>query len=105
MIIMPMIFTGPTLLLTSDIIKQRLGAAALDRHVVLQECCMFVPPPPFCFNKMIPDDVIMIREAPVFPTVINGLLSSSVSMSTVCPAGWANRKTSIALFFTRPTIL
>lgn len=26
--------TGPTLLLTSDIIKQRLGAAALDRCVV-----------------------------------------------------------------------
>lgn len=69
MIIVPMIFPGPTLLLTSDIIKQRLGAAALDRHVVLQECCMFALPPPFCFNKTIPDYVIMLREAPLFPTV------------------------------------
>lgn len=28
--------TGPTLLLTSDIIKQRLGAAALDRYVAVE---------------------------------------------------------------------
>lgn len=39
--------TGPTLLLTSDIIKQRLGAAALDRYVLWQPeylwvCCIYV---------------------------------------------------------------
>lgn len=34
-------FPGPTLLLTSDIIKQRLGAAALDKLVMISKS----PPP------------------------------------------------------------
>lgn len=40
--VVAVILPGPTLLLTSDIIKQRLGAAALDRCVLLQECCMYI---------------------------------------------------------------
>lgn len=35
------VFSGPTLLLTSEIIKQRLGAAALDR------CALSLGPAPF----------------------------------------------------------
>lgn len=40
---------GPTLLLTSDIIKQRLGTAALDRCVLQQEVVLF-----FCFFLALP---------------------------------------------------
>lgn len=118
--------TGPTLLLTSDIIKQRLGAAALDRYTLWQRVkylniwsfllwsifwgCFhslwlikFSSSMLYWHNRKM--DLLCAASQAMQP-VINGLFffsSSSVSMSTVCPAGWANRRTSIGLFFTRRT--
>lgn len=104
---------GPTLLLTSDIIRERLGASALDRLASSHSYLIWPYFVEITFSAvlilisvpMILPGIIVFSHSFYVVTVASKIPYSylSASMSTACLAGWPSRRISIELSCTRLT--